>query len=106
MPNRYQVRKLSLKIRKSEYSCSSRAWPHRPEMSSAQRLLGDGPGPGLLCLSLCLQWADPSAMFLEKEVGRRKAGPTNVFLLSHDQLLGTWLGAWNKTRKPLIYIIC
>lgn len=56
---------------------------------------------------LCLQWASPSAMFLEKEVGgRRKSGPTNVFLLSHDPLLGMWLGAWNETRKPLIYIIC
>lgn len=50
--NRYQVRKLSLIIRKSEYGCLSRAWPHRPEMSSAQRLLGDGPRQGLLCHSL------------------------------------------------------
>lgn len=31
--------------------CSSRPWPHRPEMISAQMLLGDGQRQGLVCHS-------------------------------------------------------
>lgn len=61
-----------------------------------------GQGSGFSAI-LRLQWPALGAMFLEKEVGSsRKAGPANASLLSHDQLLGTWLEAWNETRRPLI----
>lgn len=64
--------------------------------------MGQGRGFSVI---LCLQWAALGAMFPEKEVGGGKeSGRTSASLLSYHQLLGTRRGAWNETRKPLIYI--
>lgn len=80
--------------------------PHIPEMSSAQKSLGDGPRQRLLCHSLSAM-GSPGCHVPGKGGGwEKEGGCTSASLPSSDQLLGTQLGAWKETRKPLIYIIC
>ena len=88
------------------YGCPSGTGPHRPKVRSTQRSLGDGPRQRLLCHSLS-PMSSPGCHVPGKGGGWEREGRrTSAFLLSYDQLLGTWPGAWNETRKPLIYIIC
>lgn len=88
------------------YGCPSGTGPHRPKVRSAQRSLGDGPRQRLLCHSLS-PMSSPGCHVPGKGGGWQREGRrTSAFFLSYDQLLGTWPGAWNETRKPLIYIIC